>query len=91
MDASSSNLIASIIGLITIVLAIFGASWLNSRNTERLIESLRSEFRSEINRLDQRISSLEKRLDERFAMIDQRFAMLEQRLERIELAVRSNL
>ena len=83
MDANVSNLFASVIGLITIVLAIFGVSWLNSRNTERIIESLKSVFRAEINRLDQRIDSLEKRFDQRFSMVEQRLERIERQLEAI--------
>lgn len=67
-------MISAIIAVLTLVLSIFGASWLNQRNTAKLLEQLEkrfdarfdtllSEFRSEIKRLDQRLDSVEHRLD----------------------------
>jgi hypothetical protein len=44
------------IAVLTIVLAIFGASWLNQRTVEKLIEQLEKRF-------DQRLASIEQRLD----------------------------
>ena len=53
-----------------LALAIFGASWLNQRNIERLLEQMEKRFDarfdtvlSEIKRLDQRIDSLDQRVD----------------------------
>jgi flagellar capping protein FliD len=64
-----------------LVLSIFGASWLNQRNTEKLVEQLGK-------RLDQRIDSMEHRLDQRVESMehrfDQRMESMEQRLGRIE-------
>ncbi len=61
-------LISAVVGLVTLVFAIFGASWLNQRATEALIEQLErrfdalvSEFRSEIKHLDQRLDSVGER------------------------------
>ena len=67
-------IISAIAAVVTLVLSIFGASWLNQRNVERVIEQLEkrfdarfdtllTEFRSEIKRLDQRLDSVEQRLD----------------------------
>lgn len=53
-----------------LVLAIFGASWLNQHNIEKLLDQLEKRFDArfdtvltEIKRLDQRIDSVERRLD----------------------------
>ena len=84
-------IISATITVLALVLSIFGASWLNQRNMERLIEQLDRKFDArfetlltEIRRLDQRIDGLERRMDQRFAQVDQRFAQMEQRFDRIE-------
>ena len=70
MDANT----AIVISLAVLVLAIFGASWLSQRQTEKFLEQLEkrfdakfdtilNEFRSEIKRIDQRLENIEKRLD----------------------------
>jgi uncharacterized protein Yka (UPF0111/DUF47 family) len=67
---SDIAVISATVAVITLVLAIFGASWLNQRNIERLLEQLDKRFDprfetvlTEIRRLDQRIDSVEHRLD----------------------------
>ncbi len=74
-------ILSAAVTVFALVLSIFGASWLNQRNTERLVEQLS-------NRLDQRIDSLEKRIDQRIDSmehrLDQRMDSMEQRLDRIE-------
>ena len=60
-------------------LSIFGASWLNQRNTERLLDQLEK-------RLDARFSAVDARFETLLAEIkrlDQRIDSVEQRLERI--------
>jgi|SRR6185503_7986521 len=61
----SIAILSAAVTVFALVLSIFGASWLNQRNTEKLIEQLGQ-------RLDQRIDSLEKRLDQRLDSTDQR-------------------
>lgn len=63
-------IISAVIGIVSLILAIFGASWLNQRATERLLDQLEKRFDakfdvtlSEVRRLDQRFDSVEKRLD----------------------------
>jgi Tfp pilus assembly protein PilN len=63
-------IISAATALLALVLAIFGASWLNQRNIERLLEQMEKRFDarfdtvlSEIRRLDQRIDSLNQRVD----------------------------
>jgi tetrahydromethanopterin S-methyltransferase subunit G len=70
-------IISATIAVVTLVFAIFGASWLNQRHIEKLLDQLEKRF-------DERFTSLEKRFDQRFALVDQRFASVEQRLDRIE-------
>ncbi len=66
-------IISATVAVVTLVLAIFAAFWLNQRNTEKLLEqmerrfdarfdALTAEFRSEIKRVDQRFDSVEHRL-----------------------------
>jgi hypothetical protein len=81
-------IISAAVAVLSIVLAIFSASWLNQRNIERLLEQLEK-------RLDERFSGLDKRSDARFdglvtefrseiRRLDQRSDSVEQRLDRIE-------
>ncbi len=86
MDANTTIIIA----LVTLVLAIFGASWLNQRSTERFLEQLEKRFDvkfdallSEIKRVDNRIDGLEKRLDSFERQITQRLDKIERQLEAI--------
>jgi len=59
-----------LIGLAVFVLSIFGSAWLNLRQIEKIIDSLKGELKAEIKSLDskieatnQRISGVESRLD----------------------------
>ena len=70
-------ILSAAVTVFALVLSIFGASWLNQRNTEKIVEQLGQ-------RLDQRINSVEHRLDRLEGSIDQRFAEIGQRLDRIE-------
>jgi chaperonin cofactor prefoldin len=63
-------IISATVAVVTLVLAIFGASWLNQHNIEKLLDQLEKRFDArfdtvltEIKRLDQRIDSVERRLD----------------------------
>jgi septation ring formation regulator EzrA len=63
-------IISAVIGIVSLILAIFGASWLNQRATEKLVDQLEKRFDSkfdvtliEVRRLDQRFDSIETRLD----------------------------
>ncbi len=63
-------IISAVIGIVSLILAIFGASWLNQRATEKLVDQLENRFDSkfdvtliEVRRLDQRFDSIEIRLD----------------------------
>jgi hypothetical protein len=49
-------IISATIAVVTLVFAIFGASWLNQRHIEKLLEQLEKRF-------DQRFASVEQRLD----------------------------
>lgn len=70
--------------MFALVLSIFGASWLNQRNTEKLVEQLGQRFDQRIDslekRLHQRMDSLEKRLDQVLDSIDQRIGGSERQL-----------
>lgn len=86
----NAAIISATIAVITLVLAIFGASWLNQRATEKLLEQLEKRFDArfetlltEIKRLDQRIDSLEARVDQRFEAIETRLDRIERQLEAI--------
>ncbi len=84
--------IFAIIGLITLVLTIFGASWLNQRATERLLDQGQRATERLLEQLEIR---LESKFDVRFDMLqtefraeikrlDQRLDSVENRLDRIE-------
>lgn len=79
MDANTTIVIA----LITLVLAIFGASWLNQRQTEKFLEQLEKRFDSKFDNLSTKIESLEKRFDNRFENVEKRLDRVERQLESI--------
>src|SRR2546423_4602496 len=92
LHCASMNLYAAIIsatvGVVTLVLAIFGASWLNQRYMGQLLEQMAKRFdarfdglSAEIKRLDQRIDGAERQLNQRIEEMDQR---LNQRISSVE-------
>lgn len=68
------------IAVVTLVLAIFGASWLNQPATGRLLEQVEKRFDAKFDVVLAEI----KRLDQRIDSVDHRSDSLDQRLERIE-------
>lgn len=73
-------IISAIIAVLTLVLSIFGASWLNQRNIEKLLEQLEKRFDA---RFDTVLTEI-KRLDQRIDLVERRIDLVEQRLDRIE-------
>ncbi|MBI3654604.1 MAG: hypothetical protein HY231_26535 [Acidobacteria bacterium] len=59
--------------ILALVLSIFGASWLNQRATEKLIEQMEKRFDAKFDAMNARFDS-----------INHRFSAVEQRLDRIE-------
>ena len=81
-------IISAATALAALVLAIFGASWLNQRNIGKLLEQMEKRFDarfdtvlSEIRRLDQRIDALDQRLSQRIDSLEQRVGRIERQLE----------
>jgi uncharacterized membrane protein YfbV (UPF0208 family) len=70
-------IISAAITVFALVLSIFGASWLNQRSTEKLIEQLEK-------RLDARFETLTAELRAEVKPISQRLDALEQWLDRVE-------
>ena len=62
-----------IITLVTFVLAVFGAGWLNQRASDKRFDDLHK-----------RIDDLKVYFDARFLAMDARFTAIENRLDRIE-------
>jgi uncharacterized protein HemX len=83
----SVAILSAAITVFALVLSIFGASWLNQRNTEKLVEQLGQRLDQRIDslekRFDQRMDSLEKRVDQRLDSVDQRLERMERQLEAI--------
>jgi hypothetical protein len=69
-------IISATIAVITLVFAIFGASWLNQRNMEKLIEQLEKRF-------DERFNAMEKRFDQRLDSVEHRLDRMERQLEAV--------
>ena len=67
-------ILSAAITVMALVLSIFGAAWLNQRNTEKLIEQLDKRF-------DQRFSDLESRFDLRFSALESRLDGIERQME----------
>jgi Tfp pilus assembly protein PilN len=72
----SIAIVSAAVTVFALALSVFGASWLNQRNTKMLVENLGQ-------RLDQRIDSLEKRFDQHLDSMDQRLDRIERQLETI--------
>ena len=88
-------IISATIAVVTIVFAIFGASWLNQRNIENLLDQLGKRFDArfdtvltEIKRLDQRIDSVERGLSQRIDSVElslnQRIDYVDQRIDSVD-------
>lgn len=95
----SVAIISAFIALVTLVFAIFGASWLNQRATERLLEQSQRATASLLEQMEKRfdarfdvlltefrseIKRLDQRLDSLVSRFDQRLIPIESRLDRIE-------
>jgi len=83
-------IISATVAVATLVLAIFGASWLNQRNIERLFDQMEKRFDArfdsvltEIKALSQRVEGIEQRLDQRIDFLDQRMDRIERQLDAI--------
>src|SRR5436190_19993852 len=83
-------IISAFAAVVTLVFAIFAASWLNQRATEKLLEQMDQKFEArfqtiltEIKRLDQRIDAVEQRLGRLETQIDERLSRIERQLEAI--------
>jgi hypothetical protein len=72
----SIAILSAAVTVFALALSVFGASWLNQRNTEMLVEHVGQ-------RLDQRIDSLEKRFGQRLDSMGQRLDRIERQLEAI--------
>jgi len=76
----TATLISIGIGFMTMLLAIFGASWLNQGAIERYIDA-------KFEAVDARFKAMEAKfeaVDARFAAMDARFIAVDARLDRIE-------
>ena len=62
-------LISVAITILALVLSIFGASWLNQRNTEKLIEQLEKRIDQPLDSVDQRLGRIERQLEAIFKPI----------------------
>jgi uncharacterized protein YPO0396 len=85
----------SLAALLSLVLAIFGASWLNQRYIARLPEefgkridarfdAIEKQFNARFDALLAEIRHIDQRIDSIERRLDQRIDSIEQRLERIE-------
>lgn len=89
MDPTTVFIVAIISATVTIValvLSIFGSSWLNQRNNEKLFESFRNEIkaefqsvRAEIQTVRAEIQTIETKID----ALDVRVSRIERQLEQI--------
>src|SRR5205085_4743699 len=81
-------ILSAAITVMALVLSIFGAAWLNQRNTEKLIEQLDKRFDQRFadleSRFDLRFSTLESRIDGVERQMEIRFGQMETRFDRIE-------
>lgn len=62
-------LISGAVALLALVVSIFGASWLNQRATEKLVEQLEKRFDQRLASIDQRLDRIERQLEAVFKLI----------------------
>jgi len=74
-------ILSAAITVFALVLSIFGASWLNQRNTERVVEELGKRFDARFDSVETRVEEVEKRLDQRIDSVDVRLDRIERQLE----------
>ncbi|MCI0485269.1 MAG: hypothetical protein L0229_01460 [Blastocatellia bacterium] len=77
------TLISVGIALMTIILSIFGASWLNQRALEKHTDLLREMFAAEFKAIDTRFAAIEARFEARFAAIEARLDRIERQLDAV--------
>ncbi|MEW6131101.1 MAG: hypothetical protein AB1757_28985 [Acidobacteriota bacterium] len=56
-------LISAAIAILALVISIFGASWLNQRATEKLIDQLEKRFDQRLGAIEQRLDRIERQLE----------------------------
>lgn len=76
-------ILSAAITVFALVLSIFGASWLNQRNTERVVEELGKRFDARFDSVETRVEELGRRFDARFDSVEVRFDRIERQLEAI--------
>lgn len=81
------------ITLAALVFAIFGANWLNQRQTERLFDSLRAELKAEIiaarAELKTEIGLVKAELKTEIGLVKAEVSALTQKVDRIERQLES--
>ena len=79
-------MISATVTIVSLVLSIFGSSWLNQRNNERLIESLRGEIKAEFQSVRAEFQSVRaemKTIETKIDAIDTRVSRIERQLEQL--------
>ncbi|HEY6332772.1 MAG TPA: hypothetical protein VI756_25840 [Blastocatellia bacterium] len=56
----------TIIEVIAVVLAVFGANWLNQRNTAALLDQAEKRFDANFSAINQRLDRIERQLEALF-------------------------
>jgi len=70
MDVSPNvALISGAIAILALVISIFGASWLNQRATQRLVDQLEKRFEQGLAAIEQRLERIERQLEAVFKPI----------------------
>ena len=82
--SQSAAIISATIAMFSLVLAIFGASWLNQRNIERLLEQMEKRFDSKFEQINVQMNARFDTVLSEIRRLDQRIDSLEQRIDRIE-------
>ncbi len=62
-------LISGAIAILALVISIFGASWLNQRATQRLVDQLEKRFEQGLTAIEQRLERIERQLEAVFKPI----------------------
>lgn len=77
-------IISATVTIVALVLSIFGSSWLNQRNNEKLFESLKNELKAEIQSSKSELKADVQKLEGEIQKLNTKVDALDTRVSRIE-------
>jgi chromosome segregation ATPase len=73
-----------VFAFVGLVLAIFGASWLNTHQIDKRLEEMNRRFDAHFEAIRTEIRGTNNRMDDRFKAVDDRFRAIEETIKEIK-------